>query len=110
MAVKDHLLKAVDDFNERMHCDLDMQNELGALKRKVNIDLGTEHYSFLLKDSCISHFDEGLLEAPDIQVFSDPKTIDDLFTGKMKPMKAWALRKVVIKGSLEDVMKLRKFF
>jgi putative sterol carrier protein len=43
-------------------------------------------------------------------VRSDPRTIDELFTGKMKPMKAWALRKVVIKGSLEDVMKLRKFF
>jgi putative sterol carrier protein len=80
------------------------------MKKKVNVDLGTEHYSFLLKDSCISHFDEGLLECPDIQVLSDPQTIEDLFTGKMKPMKAWALRKVVIKGSLEDVMKLRKFF
>jgi len=110
MVAKDHLLKAVDEFNERMQCDLEMQKEIGPLKKKDNIDLVSEHYSFLLKDNCISHFDEGLLEDADVQVFSDPQTIDDLFTGKMKPMKAWALRKIVIKGSLEDVLKLRKFF
>jgi len=110
MTTKDHLLNAIDRFNDKMQCDLQMKEEIGGLKKKVNIDLGTEHYSFLLKDSCISCLDEGLLECPDIVVCSDPKTIDDLFTGKMKPMKAWALRKVVIKGSLEDVMKLRKFF
>jgi putative sterol carrier protein len=110
MTTKDHLLNAIDKFNDKMQCDVQLREEVGALKKKVNIDLGTEHYSFMLKDSCISCFDAGLLECPDIVVCSDPKTIDDLFTGKMKPMKAWALRKVVIKGSLEDVMKLRKFF
>ncbi len=110
MATKDHILNAIDKFNERMRCDVDLRNEVGELKKKVNIDLGTEHYSFLLKDNCIMHFDEGLLECPDIQVFSDPQTIDDLFTGKMRPMKAWALRKIVIKGPTEDIMKLRKFF
>ncbi|MCX6650459.1 MAG: SCP2 sterol-binding domain-containing protein [Methanomassiliicoccales archaeon] len=110
MAVKQHLLNAIDKFNEKMQCDAQLREEVGALKKQVNIDLGTEHYSFLLKDSCISHFDEGVLECPDIVVCSDPQTIEDLFTGKLKPMKAWALRKVVIKGSLEDVLKLRKFF
>jgi len=28
----------------------------------------------------------------------------------MKPMKAWALKKVKIKGSLDDILRLRKFF
>jgi len=110
MTTKDHLLNAIDKFNAKMHCDAQLRDEVGPLVKKVNIDLGTEHYSFLLKDSCIACLDDGLLECPDIVVCSDPKTIDALFTGKMKPMKAWALRKVVIKGSLEDVMKLRKFF
>ncbi|NLX46693.1 MAG: SCP2 sterol-binding domain-containing protein [Euryarchaeota archaeon] len=110
MTTKDHLLNAIDKFNDKMHCDAQLREEVGTLKKKVNIDLGTEHYSFLLRDACISQFDEGLLEGPDIVICSDPRTIDELFTGKMKPMKAWALRKVVIKGSLEDVMKLRKFF
>ena len=110
MTTKDHLLNAIDKFNDKMQCDLQLREEVGPLVKKVNIELGTENYSFLLKDSCISCLDEGLMECPDIVVCSDPKTIDELFTGKMKPMKAWALRKVVIKGSLEDIMKLRKFF
>jgi putative sterol carrier protein len=110
MAVKEHLLKAIDKFNQRVERDPQLREEVGSLKKKVNLDLGTEHYSFLLKDGAISHFDEGLLESPDIQVFSDPRTVEDLFTGRMRPMKAWALRKVTIKGSLEDVMRLRKFF
>lgn len=110
MTAKEHLLRAIERFNEKMHCDAQLREEVGALTKKVNIDLGTEHYNFLLKDSCILTLDDGLLDCPDIVVCSDPRTIEDLFTGKMKPMKAWALRKVVVKGSLEDVMKLRKFF
>jgi putative sterol carrier protein len=51
-----------------------------------------------------------LVENPDITITSDPKTVEELITGKMKPMKAWALKKIRIKGSLEDVMRLRKFF
>ncbi len=110
MTTKEHLSNAIVQFNEKMQNDAQLREEIGALRKGVNIDLGTEHYSFVLEDSRISHLDEGLIESPDIVVRSDPRTINDLFTGKMKPMKAWALRKVVIKGSLEDVMKLRKFF
>ncbi|OPX63296.1 MAG: hypothetical protein A4E29_00354 [Methanomassiliicoccales archaeon PtaB.Bin134] len=110
MTAKEHLLNAIDKFNQKMHCDAQLKEEVGPMVKKVNIDLGTEHYSFLLKDSCILGLDDGFLEAPDIVICSDPRTIEDLFTGRMKPMKAWALRKVVVKGSLEDVMKLRKFF
>jgi putative sterol carrier protein len=51
-----------------------------------------------------------MVENPDITITSDPKTVEDLINGKMKPMKAWALKKIKIKGSLEDVMRLRKFF
>ena len=59
MTIKDHLLNAIDKFNDKMQCDAELRAEVGALTKKVNIDLGTEHYSFLLKDSCISCFDEG---------------------------------------------------
>jgi putative sterol carrier protein len=110
MTVKEHLLRTIEKFNMRMESDPKLREEVGTLTKKVNIDLGTEHYSFLLKDAAISHFDEGLLESPDIQLFSDPRTIEDLLTGRMRPMKAWALRKVTVKGSLEDIMKMRKFF
>jgi len=110
MAAKDRLLDAIAQFNEKIEKDAEFRKEVGDMQKKVNIDLGTEHYSLLLKDGKMSHFGDGLLEAPDITITSDPQTVEDLFTGKMKPMKAWALRKVVIKGSLEDVMKLRKFF
>ncbi|HQM66337.1 MAG TPA: SCP2 sterol-binding domain-containing protein [Methanomassiliicoccales archaeon] len=110
MTTKEHLLNAIAKFNDQMQSDAQLREEIGSLRKCVNIDLGTEHYSFVLEDGRISQLEEGLLESPDIVVRSDPRTIDDLFTGKMKPMKAWALRKVVIKGSLEDVMKLRKFF
>ena len=110
MTAKEHLLKAIDNFNEKMHCNPQMKEEVGVLTKTVNVDLQTEHYSFLLKDSCISQFEEGMVDSPDIMICSDPQTVEDLMTGKMRPMKAWALRKVVIRGSLEDVMKLRKFF
>ena len=53
---------------------------------------------------------EGTVPDPDITIISDPDTVTKLFNGEMKIMKAWALKKVKVKGSIDDVLRLRKFF
>lgn len=110
MAVRPLLEQTIERFEKKVACDPALQRELEGVNRKINIDLCSEAYHFCLENKQITNFDIGLLDCPDILIKSDPQTVEDLFTGKMKPMKAWALKKIVIKGSLEDIMRMRKFF
>jgi len=110
MTVKCLLEDLVAKFNQKAEKDEALQRELEGITRKVQIDLGSEQYKFVLENKRIGSFAEGKIENPDISLISDPRTIEDLMSGKMKPMKAWALKKVKIKGSLDDILRLRKFF
>jgi putative sterol carrier protein len=110
MPVKELLEGTIAKFNAKVEKDEKLQKELECVKKKANMDLGTESYSFELSCGKMHSLKEGLFESADITITSDPKTVEDLLTGKLKPMKAWALKKIKIKGSLEDVMRLRKFF
>jgi putative sterol carrier protein len=110
MPVKDLLEETIAKFNARVEKDENLRKELECVKKTANVDLGTERYSFELSCNKIHSLKEGLIENPDVTITSDPKTVEDLITGKLKPMKAWALKKIKIKGSLEDVLRLRKFF
>ncbi len=58
----------------------------------------------------VHDFQAGGLDNPDITLFSDPETIAGIIEGKIKPMKAFALRKVRVKGEIEDILRLRKLF
>ena len=110
MPVKDLLEETIAKFNAKVEKDENLQKELESIKKKANVDLGTENYSFELSGSKIHSLNEGMVPDADITITSDPKTVEDLIKGNMKPMKAWALKKIKIKGSLEDVLRLRKFF
>lgn len=110
MPVKKILQDVIDRFHERVEKDPGLRKELQGIKKRVNVDLGAENYHFLLDEAHIHDFQEGLLSTADITLISDPQTVEDLYTGKMKIMKAYALRKIRVKGSLEDVMRLRALF
>jgi putative sterol carrier protein len=110
MTVKCLLDDLVMKFNQKAERDEALQEELEGITRKVQIDLGSEQYKFILENKRIGSFAEGRIENPDISLISDSRTIEDLVSGKMKPMKAWALKKLKIKGSLDDILRLRKFF
>jgi putative sterol carrier protein len=110
MSVREELEATAMRFNAKVHEDPAFKREVEGIVRKVNFDLGHEKYNFILENEKIAGVSDGLLADPDMTVLSDPMTIHQLFTGELKPMKAWALKKVRIKGSLEDILKLRKFF
>jgi putative sterol carrier protein len=110
MPVKELLQQTVVKFNNKVDSDAKLRAELEGINRKVNVDLESERYSFLLKDCHASEIKDGLLPDADITVISDPQTVEDLMSGKMKVMKAWATKKLKVKGSIEDVLRLRKLF
>ncbi|MEM2943285.1 MAG: SCP2 sterol-binding domain-containing protein [Methanomassiliicoccales archaeon] len=107
MTLRELLNETVSKFNKKILEDEKLRQELVGIKKRVLIDLGEEKYNFMLENCMISQVIEGEIPEPDITVISDPVTFEGVLTRKIKPMKAWALRKIVFKGSIEDLMHLR---
>ncbi len=110
MNAREALENAAQRFNKRSCEDAELRKELSGMTKRVLVDLGTETYNFELRDCSVPSINNGPPTLPpDITLTSDPDTLVKLVTGEMKVMKAWALKKVRIKGSIDDVLRLRKF-
>jgi putative sterol carrier protein len=66
-------------------------------------------YNFHVKDNNIT-VDEGFIENPDMKIESDADTIRKLFMEEMSAASALLTRKLKVKGSASDLMKIRHIF
>lgn len=110
MTVEPQLQDLVSKFNDKVDKDPKLRSELKGVDRKVLIDLESEKYNFRIHDEKVDGFMVGEITDPDITIISDPATIEGLISGKIKPMKALALRKLRLKGNIDDMLRLRSFF
>lgn len=109
--MEETLLKVINKFNERAEKDEKLQKELDGVSRKIQMEFTDgKSYHFLLEDTKISDFGEGDIDSPDITIISDTETIQMLFNKEMGPMKALATKRLKLKGSLQDMLKIRKLF
>ncbi|MDW5563377.1 MAG: SCP2 sterol-binding domain-containing protein [Methanomassiliicoccus sp.] len=110
MTVEPQLQELIAKFNDKVEKDEKIRNELKGVDRKVLIDLESEKYNFHLRNERVNDFQTGEIADPDITILSDPATMEGLISGKIKPMKAVALRKLKLKGSIDDMLRLRSLF
>ncbi len=68
-----------------------------------------ESYHIAIKNSVVGELVQGKVDDPRLTVTSDTETMKALMRGEMGAMKAFALRKIKVKGSFEDIIRLRKF-
>ena len=68
-----------------------------------------ESYHIAIKNSVVGELVQGKVDDPRLTVTSDTETMTALMRGEMGAMKAFALRKIKVKGSFEDIIRLRKF-
>jgi putative sterol carrier protein len=109
--IEDILGDVISRFNEKAATDEKMRSELAGVNRTILIVLDDgRNFNFTLADSKASNLIVGSIANPDISIESDERTIEALYKGDMRVMKALALKKVRIKGSIEDLLRLRKFF
>jgi len=109
--IEDIFNDIISKFNERAQTDEKLKNELAGISKKVVIRLDDgRNFNFNLSDGKASELREGSIDGPDIEIESDEKTVEALYRREMRSMKALALKKVRIKGSFEDLLRLRKFF
>ena len=98
-------------FNAKAASDPALRAELGDLTKTVLIDLkdGTK-YHFTLQDQKVAGLFDGDAAGADITITTDKETLRQLITREMGPFKAYAMGKIKLKGSLEDLARFRKFF
>jgi putative sterol carrier protein len=108
----EELLKtAIEKFNDKCKTDMELQKNLKDLKRTVQIVVvGDNSYKFTLQDCHISDFSVGTVEKPDVHISSDAETMKKLINKEMSALKAYALKKIRIKASMEDLLMLKKLF
>lgn len=109
--MRDLIEGAISKFNERARTDSKLQAELEGIERKVLVDCKDgPKFNFVLKDKQIGSLLEGPIDSPDVTIQSDSATLTALLKKEMGPMKAYAMQKLKLKASLDDVLRLRKFF
>jgi putative sterol carrier protein len=109
--LKSLLEGAIGKFNAKAAEDPKLAEELEGVERKVMVDVTDgPKYNFKIENKRMTPILDGAIDAPDVTLSGDMATMLGLLKKEIKPMKAFALKKIRVKASLEDLMRLRKFF
>ena len=109
--VEEFIREMIQKFNEKAASDPKFESELKGLRKVVQVVVTDgETFNFILENARVGPLGKGAIANPDIMVSGSTETYDQLRSGELRPMKAYATRKLQVKGSLEDVLRLRKFF
>ena len=110
MEVRALIENAMDTFNKKVEEDEKMAKELEGIERTIVIRLSDDGtYSFRVSDKEAKDLREGDTDG-DIEILSDSQTIIGLFNKEIGPMKAMATKKLKINASIQDMLRMRKFF
>jgi len=110
MSMQPQIQEIIDRFHRKMEKDPNMKKEIEPLTKTLNIDLGSETYSMKLKNAQIYDFVPMLLQEADITLTTTPENLQALIDGTLRPMRAFVLKKIQVKGKIDDLMFLKKFF
>lgn len=109
--MRDLLEALITKFNAKVDADPTLSAEIGDLQKTVLIELsdGTK-WHFTLKDRHVTGLLDGGVEHADIALLTDADTLRGLLLREIGPFKAYATGKLKFKGSLDDLLRFRKFF
>ena len=110
MSMQNEIQDVIDRFHRKMEKDENLKKEIEPLVKTFNLDLGEEKYCLKLKDARIYHFEPELDQNPDVTVTTTPENLRGLIDGSLRPMRAYVLKKIAIKGKIDDLMFLKKLF
>jgi len=110
MTVEAKIQKLIEKFTHRMEKDEEARKEIEPLTKTINIDLDSEHYSMKLVHAQISDFKSVMIDNADITLTTTPENLTALIDGELRPMKAYITKKLTVKGKIQDMMFLKKFF
>lgn len=110
MSMQQEIQKVIDRFHKKMEDSPEIRKDVEPLEKVFNLDLGEESYTLKLKDARIYFFEPGLDPNADVTVTTTPENLMNLIDGTLRPMRAYVLKKIQIKGKIDDLLFLKNLF
>ena len=110
MTNEEIIQKMIDQFHRKMAKDEKAKAEVEPIEKTMNIDLGEETFRLKVAHAEVVEFEKGMYDEADLVVKTKPEYLQQLVEGTLRPMRAYVTKKVVIKGKIEDLLYLKKFF
>lgn len=108
---KETLNKVRERFLDKIDDDEKLQDKLADYERDIAFKFEDDgNYHMTLSDTELSQVKEGSLEDSDITVTSTSETLEKLLSGDLKPMKAYARKKIKVDASFSDMLKIKDMF
>ena len=107
MTVEPMIKRMIEKFEHRVAKDDEVREKVMPVDKTINIDLGTEFYSLHVKDAAIQEYKTELIENADITLITTPEYLTQLVEGELRPMRAYATKKIQVKGKIQDIMHLK---
>ena len=109
--VEQLIREAIDRFNAKAKEDPGLAEELKGISKTVQVELEDGvRYHFRLEDGAVGELCMGEVDAPDIRVIASADTLTRLWSRELRVMKALVTKKLQVKGSMEDLLRLKRFF
>jgi putative sterol carrier protein len=109
--VEELLKETIARFNKKATEDPKLSAELQGIRKAIQVEITDgETYNFMLENAHVGELNKGATQNPDIRIIASKDTLFQLRSGELRVMKAYATRRLQVKGSIEDVLRLRKFF
>ncbi|MCK5024385.1 MAG: SCP2 sterol-binding domain-containing protein [Thermoplasmata archaeon] len=107
--LEENIKDAIDKYKAKIEEDEELKKELADIVRKVNIDTtDNEGFSFIIDKGQILEFKRGTIDEAEITIHATTADFKLLFTGELKPMRAWATKRLKFDASIEDIMRVKK--
>ena len=110
MTSEEIIQKMIDKFHRKMAKDEEARAEVEPIEKTMNVDLGDETFRLKVAHAQVVEFEKGMYDEADMLLKTKPEYLQQLVEGSLRPMRAYVTKKVVIKGKIEDIMYLKKFF
>ena len=109
--MEDLIREAIDRFNAKARDNPELADELRGVSKLIQVELEDgDVYHFKLENGVVDAPERGAVENPDIRVIASADTLRRLWSRELRVMKAIVTKKLQVKGSMEDLLRLRRFF
>ena len=110
----DFLEEMVNKFNQKVDESEKMFQKLKEISRTIQIELDDTvfYHMRMVNGKIVEILPEAITEpeVPDLRILSDAVTFEGIMNKTVKPLRAYALNKIKVKGALRDRLLLKDLF
>ncbi len=105
------LIALSKEVNSKIENDPKVREMAEEKDRTISLHFTDEKdYILEVKDGKLLVPREGKLEEPTLLVVTDTQTMQKILDKKLNPLMAYAMKKIKVKGPMEEVLLLKDFF